>query len=96
MDHRLGMRRRTQTVVEVCGRNGVRTEGLVYNISQDGMFVVCEPPPDVNDSVDVYMPKGPKSVRIPGFVVHRNVNGVGMIFRHLDDSARALVHRCLR
>lgn len=96
MDHRLGRRRRTRTLVEVRSGRGVRAAGLVCNISCDGMFVLCEPTPEINDSVDVYMSMGLKSVRIPGFVVHRRTNGVGMIFRDLDEPARAVVEKCLR
>lgn len=59
------------------------------------MFVLCEPPPNLHDAVDVYLPKGKAPVRIPGFVVHRHTHGIGMLFRDLDSSARAIIEKWL-
>lgn len=96
MDHRLGRRRRMRTLVEVRSRRGLRARGLLCNISRDGMFLLCEPAPELNDSIDVYMGSAPKQVRIPGMVIHRRTNGVGVMFRDLEPSARSMIEKCLR
>lgn len=59
------------------------------------MFVVCDPTPNLHDTVDVYLAKGVEPIHIPGYIVHRHSDGVGMIFRELDPAARALIDKWL-
>jgi len=96
MEHRHGARHNALALADIRCRNGQRT-GLVYNISNDGMFVLTEEPDEVTGGVELYITSDGegRAVRIPGLVVHNNNNGFGMIFRELDDAARTLVDRYL-
>jgi hypothetical protein len=96
VNHRHGSRRLVQTLVQIRHHSGLLAKGLVCNISRDGMFILCDAVPEINTGVEIDMPKGATSVRIPGFVMHRNVNGFGMMFRDLDSSTRVLVDDYLR
>lgn len=94
MDHREGIRRRALALVKIQyghGYNYNYSGGLMYDISHDGMFVLSELVPNVNDSVEVWMSLSiddDTPIRIPAMVVHCNKNGFGLMFRELDNNAR--------
>lgn len=96
MEHRHGARYKALALADIQYRDGRRT-GLIYNISNDGMFVLTDAPEEVTGGVELYISSDGKgrAVRIPGLVVHNNNNGFGMIFRDLDDAARTLLDKYL-
>jgi len=97
MDHRQGDRRRALVPVEIQQRDGQPEAGLVYDISQNGMFVVSSSRPGVYKCVNVLLPSAGKApTRIPAMVVHRNDKGFGLLFRQLEGDARTFVQKYLR
>lgn len=97
MDHRQTLRCRALTLVDIHGRRGC-SAGLVYDVSHNGMFVLSEAIPEINDRVDIHMAlssDGGSPVRVPGRVVHRGKNGFGVRFRELGSSARGTVKKFL-
>jgi len=95
MDHRHGERVRALALVRVCqsDRAGECWSGLLYNISQDGMFVLSNMRPTINTSLDVYIqfPDNHINVCLPGQVVHANGHGFGLIFRQINKQNRWLI-----
>lgn len=95
IEHRQGRRRRVLALVDLLWRDGHRCGGLMHDIGPAGMYVLCTVAPAGARCVEV-VPAAATPVSIPGFVVHRRGNGMGLMFRHLDDPALAFVRRCLR
>lgn len=95
MEHRHGERVQALILARVCQSDRVDRcwAGLLYNISQDGMFVVTEVQPRMNDSLDVYvqLTDSRMNVCLPGQVVHANDYGFGMIFRQINKQNRWLI-----
>lgn len=101
MDHREGIRRRALALVKIQYGNGFNYNcgsGLMYDISPDGMFVLSELVPNVNDSVEIWMSLSIEEntpVRIPAMVVHCSKNGFGLMFRELDNEVRVYLSEIL-
>lgn len=99
MEHRHGERVRTLALIRICqsDRKDRCWAGLLYNISQDGMFVVSERLPAINDSLDVYvqLAESYMNVCLPGQVVHANGHGFGMIFRQTNRQSERLIRLLL-
>lgn len=95
IEHRQGRRRPALVLVELVWRDGRRCGGLIHDIGPEGMYVLCGDAPADARCVEV-VPAASVPVRIPGFVVHRHGNGLGLMFRDLDAAARDFVRRCLR
>lgn len=95
IEHRQGRRRRVLALVDLLWRDGRRCGGLMHDIGPEGMYVLCTVAPADARCVEV-MPAAATPVSIPGFVVHRRSNGIGLMFRDMDDTALAFVRRCLR
>ena len=95
MDHRHGERVRVLTLVRVCQSDGAGEcrAGLIYNISQDGMFVLSIMRPVINASLDVYFQLAGNFMNVcfPGQVVHANDHGFGLIFRRVNRQNRWLI-----
>lgn len=88
MDHRQGERVRALAMVSVCqiDDEGECRAGLLYNVSQDGMFVLSTMRPAINSSLDVYIhfADNLRSICFPGQVVHANDHGFGLILRQVN------------
>ncbi|MDR9437482.1 MAG: PilZ domain-containing protein [Thiohalophilus sp.] len=95
MEHRHGKRVRALALVRVCQSDGAGEcrPGLLYNVSQDGMFVLSNMQPAINASFDVYIQIAGHlmNVCLPGQVVHANGHGFGMIFRRMSRQNRWLL-----
>lgn len=92
IDNRHGSRYRMLAVADMNMRDGSRHTGLVYNISQDGMFVLSGARPEVNKPIDMHVTdSGSASVRINGIVVHSSKERFGLMFGDLDDRAQRFV-----
>lgn len=95
MDHRHGERVRALALVRVCQNERVEEcrAGLLYNISQDGAFVLSNMRPTINASLDVYIQLADNNMNVclPGQVVHANGHGFGLIFRQINRQNRWLI-----
>lgn len=95
MDHRHGERVRALALVRVShsDRAGEYRAGLLYNISQDGMFVLSDMRPSINASIDVYIQFANNRINLclPGQVVHASDHGFGLIFRQINKKNRWLI-----
>ncbi|TDX99321.1 PilZ domain-containing protein [Thiohalophilus thiocyanatoxydans] len=95
MDHRHGERVRALALVRVChsDRSGEYWAGLLYNVSQDGMFVLSNMRPALNASLDVYIQFADNRINVclPGQVVHACDHGFGLIFRQVNKKNRWLI-----
>lgn len=95
MEHRHGERVRALALVRVCQSDGADEclPGLLYNVSQDGIFVLSNMQPTINASLDVYIQLAGHfmNVCLPGQVVHANGHGFGMIFRRMNRQNQWLV-----
>lgn len=99
IDHRHGVRHRVLALVKVYEGDSQYRAGLVYEVSADGMFVLSEVPPAVNQCVDIEFALSPAwdmALTIKGIVVHSRNTGFGLMFREPDDPALALLGECLR
>lgn len=95
MDNRHGERVRALALVRVCHRGGAGEyrAGLLYNISQDGMFVLSNMRPALNASLDIYIQYADDCINLclPGQVVHTCDHGFGLIFRQINKQNRWLI-----
>lgn len=95
MDHRHGERVRALALVRVCHSDsaGEYRAGLLYNISQDGMFVLSNMRPALNASLNVYIQFADNRIDLclPGQVVHTCDHGFGLIFRQINKQNRWLI-----
>jgi hypothetical protein len=93
INHRQGKRVRTFALVEIKSRKGL-SNGLMYNLSRDGMYVVSKTIPNLHDSIGIclssYKDQDTYAV-IPVMVIHRSKYGFGVLFRELDSNAREVV-----
>lgn len=99
IEHRQGARQCALALVRVHRGDGCCGVGLLYNRGADGMFVLTEQRPDVNQCVEIELALSPgwdMSVRIKGLVVHRHPSGFGLMFREPDDPALTLLEASLR
>jgi hypothetical protein len=99
IDHRQGVRHRVLALVKVYTSGSECSAGLLYEVSADGMFVLSEEPPTVNQCVDIEFALSPAwdmALTIKGIVVHSRNTGFGLMFREPDDPALALLGECLR
>ena len=99
MEHRQRKRHRAFTLVEVKDHNNLGMTGLVYNVSRDGIFILCTIAPKVDRIVDIciLMP-GKENVLLPifGIVVHRSKNGFGLMFCEEGEATWLLEDKLLR
>jgi hypothetical protein len=94
MDHRNGKRHRSFSLVNIrC--NDTEASGLVYNSSRQGLFVVSQAAVQNNQYVEILAKDASVAelVSIPGFVVHHNNIGFGLVFCDPDSDARRFVYK---
>jgi hypothetical protein len=99
IDHRQGVRHRVLTLVKVYHSDNRCAAGLLYDLSADGMLVLSEVQPDVNQRVNIEFPLSPAwgmAITIKGIVVHCRKSGFGLVFREPDDPALSMLGECLR
>lgn len=93
MDHRQGGRYRVFRLVAVQYDDSAQAPGLLYNVSRNGMFVLTNARPGVNDCVDVCIrsANGGEEVSISAQVVYHTDHGVGLIFREVGGHAETVI-----
>lgn len=98
MERRQQSRRQALLLTEIRVPGGQRARGLIYNVSQDGMFVLTRSALDLEQNVYVQLPaligQG-ATVWLVAQVVHRNDHGVGLAFGELTDMVRAMTEALL-
>ena len=94
MDHRQGKRHRSFSLVKV-SCNGRNIPGLVYNCSQQGVFLLSTARVQKNQHVEILIEGlGDKTiVHVPGFIVHHGKTGFGLMFCEPDGATREFVNR---
>lgn len=98
LEHRHENRYKTLVYVDIRYRDEVTIPGVLYNISNNGMFVLCNKVTNIRHTVDIHLPIPHRDrllVTIPGFVIHRNHYGFGLMFRELDQAGEAVVKKLL-
>lgn len=97
LDHRQALRVPVCIPVRIRYKGEPGTPGVALNISRGGVFIatVVRPRRNVCGTVRMRLPapNGGRVVEIPGLVVHRSANGIGMMFRELDQRTEELVCR---
>ena len=89
MDHRHGLRTPISFSVRIYRRGSLLGTGVARNISRGGLFVELAEVPNGNESfveleVMSMSARRLSARRLPGLIVHREPNGVGVMFA--DDS----------
>jgi len=91
IDHRLGQRVDIRIPVRLRLPNGIQSAGLALDIGWGGMLVRTSAPLPSNGCLDVHMTlrtaEREHRVRLPGLIVHRSEEGVGLMFRRLNGEA---------
>jgi hypothetical protein len=91
IDHRLGQRVDIRIPVRLRLPDGIQCAGLALNVGWGGVYVRTSAPLPSNGCLDVHMTlrtaEREHRVRMPGLIVHRSEDGVGLMFRRLDGEA---------
>ncbi|WP_281291055.1 PilZ domain-containing protein [Thiohalocapsa marina] len=99
MEHRWHRRVPIEIPVSLHFTDGAFGPGIAWNICQGGLFVHTSMRAPCNGCLDVRLTvtsaHGPCSVRLPALVVHRNKDGIGLMFRGLDEQAENAVSQLL-
>lgn len=95
MEHRQGRRYKTLIYADIHSKGDVILPGIIHNISSNGMFVLCNNLPGLNESVEISLPIPDLDAPLPGFVIHQSQYGFGMMFRELGPAAHALVKKLI-
>lgn len=98
LEHRHEKRYKTLVYVDIRYQDEVTAPGVLYNISNSGMFVLCNRMANISRTVDVNLPiphRERLNVTLPGFIVHRNSYGFGLLFRELDQTGETVVKKLL-
>jgi hypothetical protein len=94
MEHRLDRRVPLNTPVRLRFQDGTVGFGVALNISRGGIFVKTAAPWR-SGCVDVRMtvstPTGERTALMPGLIVHAGAEGIGLMFRQLDQRTEAVV-----
>ncbi len=89
MEHRWKKRCIVSMNVVVCFQQGQEVPGVVRDMSGDGMFIEVRPWPGlVNSGVVIELPG---SGTLHGWVVRIDDEGIGIMFRVLDQGERQLL-----
>lgn len=94
IENRQAERRPAFALTEVRHGEHKPLTGLIYNISQDGAFILTNTTPPVAECVSIRMPyikENNKVVWIHGKVTHRNYVGFGLMFESLDEDICRIV-----
>lgn len=98
LEHRHDSRHKTLVYVDIHHNDETTVAGVLYNISCGGMFVLCNRMANINRCVNISLPisyRDRLKTTIPGFVVHRNHYGFGLMFRELDEAGETVVNKLL-
>lgn len=91
IDHRLGQRVDIRIPVRLRLPDGIQCAGLALNVSWGGIYVRTSAPLPSTGCLDVHITlrtaEREHRVRMPGLIVHRSEDGVGLMFRRLDGEA---------
>ncbi|MCU0836086.1 MAG: PilZ domain-containing protein [Chromatiaceae bacterium] len=91
IDHRLGQRVDVRIPVRLRLPDGIQCAGLALNVGWGGIYVRTSAPLPSTGCLDVHMTlrtvEREHRVRMPGLIVHRSADGVGLMFRRLDGEA---------
>jgi PilZ domain len=94
MDHRLDRRVPLKVPVRLRFQDGTVGFGTALNISRGGIYVKTAAPWR-SGCVDVRMtvstPTGERTALMPGLIVHGNGDGIGLMFRQLDQRSESVV-----
>jgi len=94
MEHRHLRRLRTFALVEIKVFGKQSYIGLVYNITRHGAFILCTTSPNLHGIVGINISAHPEHsflTPISGIVIHRNINGFGLLFCEQNSPTRLLV-----
>ena len=99
MEHRLDRRLPLKIPVRLRFQDGTVGFGVAMNISHGGIYVKTAAPWR-NGCVDVRMtvstPSGERTALLPGLIVHGGAEGIGLMFRQLDQRSEAVVSWLVR
>ncbi|MCF7989586.1 MAG: PilZ domain-containing protein [Thiohalocapsa sp.] len=100
MEHRWHSRVSIALPVGLHFGDGAYAWGTAVDIGGGGMYIRTAMRPQRNGCVDIRMTVpcsfGECSIRLPSMIVHRNQDGVGLMFRDLDEQAEEAVRQLLR
>ncbi|MGE5153751.1 MAG: PilZ domain-containing protein [Bdellovibrio bacteriovorus] len=94
MEHRLDRRVPLKVPVRLRFQDGTAGFGMALNISRGGIYVKTAAPWR-SGCIDVRMTvstaSGERTALLPGLIVHGGAEGIGLMFRQLDQRSEALV-----
>lgn len=94
MEHRLDRRVALNTPVRLRFQDGTVGFGVALNISRGGIYIKTAAPWR-SGCVDVRMTvstaKGERTALLPGLIVHGSGEGIGLMFRRLDQCSEWIV-----
>lgn len=101
-ERRHGPRRRALLLAEL-GLPGARpVAGLVYDVGNDGICLLCDPPPEIARRVPtparpvrVAVAAPPMDLRFSAWLVNRRGCRFGMKFGAMDDNVRTFLRNCM-
>lgn len=100
MEHRWHLRIPIAFPVGLHFGDGACAQGTAVDIGSGGMYVRTAMRPRRNGCVDVRMTVpcsfGDCSIRLPSIIVHGGGDGVGLMFRELDEQAEEAVRQLIR
>lgn len=94
MEHRLDRRVSLSLPVRLRFQDGTVGFGVALNVSRGGIYVKTAAPwrnGCVDVRLTVSMPSGERTALMPGLIVHGSAEGIGLMFRQLDQRADAIV-----
>lgn len=91
MERRKGRRREALLLTKLKTARGQYTAALVYNLSQNGMFVLTKSALERGQNVYIQLPALGATIWLAAQVVHRSPYGAGLAFGELSDMARMLI-----
>jgi len=83
MEHRLKLRHRIFSIIEIYNVETPRMTGMIYDFSLDGAFILCTIPPRLGKVVNIRLIAAPvidHMLPVSGIVIHKNQHGFGMMF----------------
>lgn len=90
MERRRGKRRETLLLTKLKTPDGQHAAGLIYNLGQNGMFVLTKSTLNLGQNVYIRVPVHRATLWLAAQVVHRSPYGAGLTFGELSGVARAL------
>lgn len=94
MEHRLDRRVPLNIPVRLRFQDGTAGFGVALNISRGGIYVKTSAPwraGCVDVRLTVSTSSGERTALMPGLIVHGGAEGIGLMFRQLDQRSEAVV-----